>query len=238
LKSRSDTLMEMISRAGGAAKDSAQNIIFVPAENDRDGLERASVVQMGQVPAADAIEGRSDPTGRDRQIEVARVGPVLAGTPAAPHPHASALGLSTMAIAKLNPIEISMTDPVTQPYLGMPARPGDVLIVPAAGEVTVGGWVQNPGAYRITPGMTALSALSAAGGPMFSSSARVLRTTQNGERLSIPVDIPKVRKGEEHDVPMESGDVIMVDKSVAGAVPYAAYELFTKFGTGMFLPMP
>ena len=238
LKSGSDTLMEMISRAGGAAKDSAANVIFVPAEDDHGGLERARMVGVSQTPAIDASEKPAAPSGRDKQIEVAKVGAVMADAPDAPRPHASRPGLSAMAIAKLNPIEISMTDPATQPYLGMPARPGDVLIIPAAGEVTVGGWVQNPGAYKITPGMTALSALSAAGGPMFSSSAQILRTATNGERLSIAVDIPKVRKGEQGDVPMQSGDVIMVDKSVAGAVPYAAYELFTKFGTGMFMPMP
>lgn len=238
LKSGSDTLMEMISRAGGAAKDSAANIIFVPAEDDHGGLERASIVDVSQTPAVDASEKPVTPSGRDKQIEVAKVGAVLADAPDSPRPHASRPGLSAMAIAKLNPIEISMTDPATQPYLGLPARPGDVLIIPAAGEVTVGGWVQNPGAYKITPGMTALSALSAAGGPMFSSSAQILRTAKNGERLSIPIDIPKVRRGERSDVPMESGDVIMVDKSIAGAVPYAAYELFTKFGTGMFMPVP
>jgi protein involved in polysaccharide export with SLBB domain len=120
----------------------------------------------------------------------------------------------------------------------LPARPGDVLIVPSAGEVTVGGWVQNPGAYKVTPGMTALSAIAAAGGAMFSSSAQVLRTGNSGERLSIPVNIPAVQKGAQGDVSMQSGDVVMVDKSAAGAIPYAAYELFSKFGSGLMFPIP
>ena len=37
-------------------------------------------------------------------------------------------------------------------YLSMPARPGDVIFVPEAGEVMVQGWVQNPGTTRLHPG--------------------------------------------------------------------------------------
>jgi protein involved in polysaccharide export with SLBB domain len=86
--------------------------------------------------------------------------------------------------------------------------------------------------------MTALSAISAAGGALFSYSAEVLRTDSNGQRLSIPVDISKVQKGEEVDVPVQSGDVVMVDKSAAGAVPYAFYVLYQKVGTGLAVPIP
>jgi protein involved in polysaccharide export with SLBB domain len=123
-------------------------------------------------------------------------------------------------------------------YLELPARPGDTVIIPAAGEVTVGGWVQNPGAFKITPGMTALSAISAAGGALFSNSAQVLRTAADGERATTRIKISHIEKGEEADVPVQSGDVVMVDKSVLGAVPYAAYTVLSKFGTGMYLPVP
>jgi protein involved in polysaccharide export with SLBB domain len=102
----------------------------------------------------------------------------------------------------------------------------------------VDGWVQNPGAFKIAPGMTALSAISAAGGALFSSSAEILRTASNGQRLSVALDIAKVQKGQEADVPVQSGDVVMVDRSTVGAVPYAFYVLFNKFGTGMMLPVP
>src|SRR6185312_2584433 len=62
--------------------------------------------------------------------------------------------------------------------LNMPARPGDVLLIPAAGTVTVVGWVRNPGSFAISPGMTVLAAISAAGGALFSWHAEVLRTDQ------------------------------------------------------------
>jgi protein involved in polysaccharide export with SLBB domain len=86
--------------------------------------------------------------------------------------------------------------------------------------------------------MTALSAISAAGGALFSNSAQVLRAANDGQRSTTPVNISRVQKGEEADVPVQSGDVVMVDRSAVGALPYAAYTLFSKFGTGMYLPIP
>jgi protein involved in polysaccharide export with SLBB domain len=123
-------------------------------------------------------------------------------------------------------------------YLNIPTRPGDVLIVPSAGEVTVGGWVKSPGAYKITPGMTGLSAVSAAGGPLFTSSGQILRATSDGERTSIPFSISHLQTGKQTDEPVQAGDVVMMNRSVVGAVPYALYEVFSRFGTGMYIPMP
>ena len=48
----------------------------------------------------------------------------------------------------------------------------------------------------------------------------------------------EVKKGEQTDQPVQAGDVVMMDRSVIGAVPYSLYEIFTKFGTGMYLPAP
>jgi protein involved in polysaccharide export with SLBB domain len=140
--------------------------------------------------------------------------------------------------ADIHPITIDLSQKNAINELALPARPGDTLIVPAAGEVTVAGWVQNPGAYKITPGMTALGAVSAAGGALFSMSAQILRTSDHNQRQSIPINLRQVQKGYEPDIPVRSGDVVLVDRSVLGAIPYALYEVFTKFGTGLYLPTP
>jgi len=252
LASGSDTLMEMISKAGGMTSNAASKVIFVPVgAGGGRGLQQASSV--GVTPASDSDERAADtdapapdadtprifagPAPRVARIDNEKIGAIGPGVADPPNPHRQ-MGLFGPAVAKLHPILISISDSSTQNYLELPARPGDVLIVPSAGEVTVGGWVQNPGAYKVTPGMTALSAISAAGGAMFSSSAEVLRTGNTGERLSIPVNIPAVQKGQESDISMQSGDVVIVDKSAAGALPYAAYELFSKFGSGMMFPIP
>ncbi len=257
LASGSDTLMDMVNRAGGMTRDAAAKVIFVPAGTEDRRSGGASLLRMTQASDGDVQTSTNDGQGSDAETasdtetrestaeligrgaetqtgKIESIRPVAADSAGA---RASA-NLLGAVVTKLHPITISMVDPGVQQYLGMPARPGDVLIVPSAGEVTVGGWVQSPGAFQITPGMTALSAISAAGGALFSSSAEVLRTASNGQRTSIAVDISKVQKGKEADVAVQSGDVVMVDRSTVGAIPYTAYEVFTKFGTGMYLPVP
>ena len=48
--------------------------------------------------------------------------------------------------------------------LNPPVRPGDVISLPPAGNVQVDGWVQKPGSYQLTRGLTLMGALAAAGG--------------------------------------------------------------------------
>jgi len=232
LNSRSDTLMEMISRAGGKTNDAAARVIFVPEAANAD-----DVALLG-TGAYDGGKGSTNSGNHQDGGHLSRAGvrKVAATQPDPPDPgQTSAFDALTTT---LNPIVIDTNNRRMLAYLNMPARPGDVLIIPAAGEVTVDGWVLTPGAYRIVPGMTALSAVSAAGGALFSSSGQVLRTGPDGERASFPFSISEIRKGQQSDVPVQSGDVVMVNRSVIGAVPYGAYQLFTKFGTGMYVPIP
>jgi len=118
-------------------------------------------------------------------------------------------------------------------YLQLPARSGDVIIIPSAGEVTVEGWVPNPGKFKITQGMTALSAIAAAGGPQFSGSATLVREQKAGGKLDISLDLSKVKKGSEPDAQLQGGDVLVVERSVLGAVPYSLYFLISHVGFGI-----
>jgi polysaccharide export outer membrane protein len=122
--------------------------------------------------------------------------------------------------------------------LNMPARPGDVILVPAAGTVTVVGWVRNPGSFPISPGMTVLGAVTAAGGALFSWHVEVLRTDQTGSRVVKRLSLSDLENGEETDIPVKAGDVLLVEKSVVGAVPYGLYQIFQHFGTGIGIPIP
>jgi polysaccharide export outer membrane protein len=122
--------------------------------------------------------------------------------------------------------------------LNMPARPGDVILVPTAGTVTVVGWVRNPGSFPISPAMTVLGAVTAAGGALFSWHVEVLRTDQTGSRVVKRLSLSDLENGEETDIPVKAGDVLLVEKSVVGAVPYGLYEIFQHFGTGMGIPIP
>jgi polysaccharide export outer membrane protein len=131
-------------------------------------------------------------------------------------------------------VEIDLAPTRNAHYLQMPARAGDVIIVPAAGDVTVEGWVPNPGKFKITQGMTALSAIAAAGGPEFTSSATVLREQGDGGKLDIPLDLSKVKSGAQSDVPLQGGDVVVVERSVVGAVPFSLYFLVSHLGWGLY----
>jgi polysaccharide biosynthesis/export protein len=136
--------------------------------------------------------------------------------------------------ARVEPLVIDLSKPTMANCLDTPARPGDVIVVPAAGQVGVYGWVSKPGSFDITPGMTVLGAITAAGGAMFSSKVE-LKRTEHGSRVSIPVDLSKVENGDQGDMPIRAGDVVLVRASATGAVPYAIYTLFNKFGTGLYM---
>jgi hypothetical protein len=72
---------------------------------------------------------------------------------------------------------------------------------------------------------------------LFSSSAQILRSGLKGRKEKITIDLSKVRSGEEADVQVQSGDVVYVNRSVVGSVPYGLYQLFNKFATGAYVPV-
>ncbi len=241
LTSPEDTVLSMISRAGGTTSESSQRILLVPAEsggNPNSALMVAAASQFGngvaQAPApvnasaqTAAQPAQPEGSGADRSVATS--------IPANYTPPSSAV---PKGFGHAQPIIIDLATADGQRALSLPARPGDVIIVPAVGQVMVKGWVQNSGAFKITPGMTVLGAVAAAGGQMFSSQAVVLRTSANGGQLEIPIDLSSIEKGSAADFPVQSGDVIIVQRSVVGAVPYAVYTLMSKFGTGIYPAVP
>jgi protein involved in polysaccharide export with SLBB domain len=136
--------------------------------------------------------------------------------------------------ASVVPIVIDLSIPTMAGCLNLPARPGDIILVPAAGQVGVYGWVSHPGSFDVTAGMTVLGAVTAAGGAMFSPNAELLRT-ERGSRTSIPLDLSKIESGKAIDLPIQGGDVVLIKSSAVGAVPYGVYTLLSKFGTGLYL---
>lgn len=126
-------------------------------------------------------------------------------------------------------------------HLSLPARPGDIVMVPIGGEVLVQGWVQKPGAYRITPGLTVLSSIAAAGGAMYPADAgavRLIRTERVGGKITKVVDIDAVQRGEEPDLRVEPGDIVDVGASAARLIGYGLYQfLVNKFNVGASVPI-
>jgi polysaccharide export outer membrane protein len=205
-----DSLSDIMAMAGGLTPAAAQRAIFIPVgmtQNSTVGAVAPSDAAATSLPQVTAVANEQQPA----------------------------------AYSDIPPSRVSIVIPFgragDEGCLNTPARPGDVILVPTAGTVTVVGWVRNPGSFSVSPGMTVLGAVTAAGGAVFSWHAEVLRTDQNGSRVEKRFSLNDLQSGTVTDIPVEAGDVVLVEKSVVGAVPYGLWELFERFGTGVGMGM-
>jgi polysaccharide export outer membrane protein len=195
LAGSSDTILGMISQAGGMRTDAAERILFIPAE----------------------------PAAPDKAKEIIDALPVKADNPA-PTP---------LILKDVDPLVIQL-DRVNRStgeiYLNMPARPGDVVMVPGGGEVLIQGWVERPGAYKISSVLTVLGAIAAAGGTSFpadTSSVELIRTNKQGDKSKLVANLEAIRNGAQRDLPLREGDVIDVVSSSPRWLVWGFYRMFT-----------
>ena len=116
-----------------------------------------------------------------------------------------------------------------QLYLSLPVRPGDTIMVPGGAQILVEGWVDKPGAFKMTPGLTVSGAVAAAGGTLFAAdtgTVRVIRPHRDGKKISLAADLEKIKNGEMSDIGLQGGDIVQVSSSTAKLVPWGIYELF------------
>ena len=195
LTSDTDTLLDMISLAGGMQRDAGRYLQFIPAEPaEKDKVQALatafpqSLIQQGVSP-----------------VFLKRTEPLVIDT----SPRTPAAG---------------------QLYLAIPARPGDIIIVPGAGEVMIEGWVERPGTYKVTANTTASAVIAAAGGPLYAadtSSIKIIRTNTFGSRTTMELDLTDLKQGRLPDPPIQDGDIIEVASSSPKLLPYGLYRLLT-----------
>jgi polysaccharide biosynthesis/export protein len=142
-------------------------------------------------------------------------------------------GPQSQLVAKPEPVVINLQNLSQgggQMYLTLPVRPGDVLMVPPGGEVLVEGWVEKPGSYKITPGLTLLGTVVAAGGPHFaadSSAVELIRAKKDGGKISFVADLDKIKRGEVQDIAVQEGDIIAMPSSPVKVGPYGVYSFIS-----------
>ena len=113
-------------------------------------------------------------------------------------------------------------------YINLQVRPGDTLYVPLAGQTSVIGWVYKPTVLPVTHGLTALGAVSAAGGMLYAAdptTVKIMRHEAGDQTKVIQVNLAAVQKGEAPDVALQANDVVDVEYSVAKIPAYGLYAV-------------
>lgn len=147
----------------------------------------------------------------------------------------------TNATDALAPIEIEVDAPLApgQPNpLAIPVMGGDSIVV-THGRFMVDGWVQRPGLYNFTPGVTAFGAMTVAGGALFPADLRkaeIVRAKRDGGKEVLHIDLKSVGEGQGQDVSLREGDVVRLNASPIKMIPYSVYWTFNnlfRIGAGV-----
>ncbi len=123
-------------------------------------------------------------------------------------------------------------------YADLPVRPGDTINVPTAGSVTIVGWVYTPKTIPITPGLTVLGAVSAAGGALFAGdikAVKLIRQNASGQSETFIENLDKVQKHEASNTPVEANDIVEVPYTAIRLPGYAVY--YVTLGILQYGPM-
>ena len=130
----------------------------------------------------------------------------------------------------------------TSPTENILIDPGDVVSIPKADVVYVLGNVKKAGGFPLSTheSMSLLQTLSLAEGMdtnAAGSKARILRPPPGGDGKvkEIPVDIPKIFKGENPDVALYANDVLYVPNSLAKSGAKRTAEAVLSVATGVLI---
>lgn len=203
-----DTILDMISQAGGIASGADPRLYFIPAE----------LANAGEVNKIAATLPQSLLSQDPSPLILKRTDPIL-------------IDLQELALGGY------------QHYLSLTVRPGDTIMVPGGGQVLVEGWVEKPGAYGVTPGITVAGVVVAAGGPLYpadTTSVKIIRSEKGGKKSFLTADLDKIKKGESADITLRGGDIVEVLATNSRLIPYGLYRFFSSvvnIGIGGTIPL-
>jgi polysaccharide export outer membrane protein len=126
-----------------------------------------------------------------------------------------------------------------RPEDNIPILANDVITVPRAEMVYVVGEVNKSGAFILTEKqtMSVLQALSQAGGlknTALAGKCRILRPqTGSSDKKEISVNIGRIFKGAEPDVPLYPDDVLFVPNNTTKSLGFKTLDTLFNIGTGV-----
>jgi len=228
-----ETILDVITQAGGMTPEAADEIVILPeVKGGREKLE--------QIADSIAEGGSSAKPGTDAESHTGTTPATQTASTHDTQPVSAQAAHSTVDIATLEQ-EVSNGPAVVIPlksamrgsakYVNMPANPGDIIVVPGGGNVMVTGWVYKPGYFQVGSGLTVLGAVASAGGAMFAANtadATLIRSDGGGNKVSIPVDLEKISTGAAPDIPVRANDVVDVPYSDVRIGPYVMYNILTR----------
>ena len=202
LKASDATILDMISEAGGLTDEATQRLLFIPVEEiDPDEMEELS---LGGLVTDDLAAG--DVTALEDQPLLQASDPII--------------------------IDLDKMNRRSQRFaLAVPVRPGDTIMALGGGQIFVQGWVETPGAQKMTRGLTLLGAIAAAGGPSFpakKSKVQILRDDGGTQRLVREVDLTAIEEGRSEDIALREGDLVMVESEGVKLVGWGVYRFFSE----------
>lgn len=119
----------------------------------------------------------------------------------------------------------------------LPLQAGETVQVVPAATVYVGGDVLHPGAYSLpASGLTVLSALSLAGGPLRdgrTQQARIVTHGADGAALARAVDADAILQGQMADQPLHPNDLLYIPHSQARATFFRGLETLVATGSAI-----
>ena len=228
LNGPSDTVRDLIARAGGLSDNAAREVLLSPA---RAGSNDDSMLAQEAASGAAMPKPPEGPTAALGAVDNSNAQPSGAVT------NAALKGDYTPWVRPPSEIEFDTGSAYVIPldgdspyrkYVNLQVRPGDTLYVPLAGQAAVIGWVYKPTVVPVTHGLTALAAVSAAGGMMYAAdptTVKIMRHEAGDQTKVIRVNLAAVQKGEASDVALQANDVVDVEYSAAKIPGYAVYYM-------------
>ena len=227
-----ETILDVITQAGGMTPDAADEIVVLPEV--KGGSDQLKEIASSMAESSSAKPG-TDAESHAGTTQTAQPASATGVMPASVQTGGGAVDLPTLEREVSNgpavviPLKSSMRG--SGRYVNMPANPGDIIVVPGGGNVMVTGWVYKPGYFQVGSGLTVLGAVGSAGGAMFAANttdATLIRSDGSGNKVSIPVNLDKISKGDDPDIPVRANDVIDVPYSDVKIGPYVFYNILTR----------